>query len=92
MLEPVWIKKRNCLGVLEWKRRLDILDWRLLWKKTEKQKQENWKNKTQCCKKVLHEASVLFPDTKDFIEEKLEEKYTKENISAEEVIYFRWQS
>ena len=37
---------------------------------------------------VLHEMSVEFPDTKNFIEELLEQKYLKENISVEEVIYF----
>ena len=37
---------------------------------------------------VLHEVFVEYPDTKDFIEERLEQKCLKENMSAEEVIYF----
>ena len=35
----------------------------------------------------LNKVSVKFPDTKEFIEEVLEQKYLKENISVEEVIF-----
>ena len=37
---------------------------------------------------VLYEVSVEFPKTKEFIDEKLEQKCSKENISKEKVIYF----
>ena len=37
---------------------------------------------------VLNEVSVKFQETKKFIEEHLEQKCLKENISLEEVIYF----
>ena len=37
---------------------------------------------------VLKEVSVEFPDNNDSIDEKLEQKCAKENISVEEVIYF----
>ena len=35
---------------------------------------------------VLNEVSLEFPETKQFIEEHLEQKCLKENISVEEVI------
>ena len=35
----------------------------------------------------LNEVSIEFPETKEFIEERLEHKYSEENISQEEVIY-----
>ena len=37
--------------------------------------------------KVLNEIKVQFPKTKEFIEERLEQKFLKENISVEEVIF-----
>ena len=37
---------------------------------------------------ALHEVSVEFPDTKEYIEEDLVQKCLKENISFEEVSYF----
>ena len=37
---------------------------------------------------VQHKVYVLFPETKDFIDEKLKQKCSNENISVEEVIYF----
>ena len=37
--------------------------------------------------KVLSEVKVHFPKTKEFIDERLEQEYLKENISAEEVIF-----
>ena len=37
---------------------------------------------------VLQEVSVTFPETKDFINEKLEQKCVNGNISVEEIIYF----
>ena len=45
------------------------------------------KRKLNTAIEVLHEVSVEFPDTKEFIEERLEQKFLKENISVEEVIY-----
>ena len=36
----------------------------------------------------VFEVFVEFPETKEFIDQKLEEKCSKENISIEEVIYF----
>ena len=38
--------------------------------------------------KVLNEVKVHFPETKEFIEERLEQEYLEENISAEEVTFF----
>ena len=38
--------------------------------------------------KVLDEVKVQFPETKQFIEECIEQECLKENISAEEVIFF----
>ena len=46
------------------------------------------KRKLKITLEVLHEVSIEFPETKPFIEEHLEQKYLKENISSEEVIYF----
>ena len=37
--------------------------------------------------KVLNEAKVRFLQSKEFIEERLEQECSKENISAEEVIF-----
>ena len=37
---------------------------------------------------VLKEVSTEFPETKQFVDEHLERKCLKENIPAEEVIYF----
>ena len=37
---------------------------------------------------LLHEVSVESPETEQFIEEHLEQKFLKENISVEDVIYF----
>lgn len=37
---------------------------------------------------VLQEVSVTSPETKDFINEKLEQKCANEYISVEEVIHF----
>lgn len=36
----------------------------------------------------LSKVSVEFPNTKEFIEERLEQQGLKENISVEQVIYF----
>ena len=38
--------------------------------------------------KVLDEVKVQFPETKQFIEECIEQECLKENISVEEVIFF----
>lgn len=46
------------------------------------------KRKLKVVMKVLNEESLEFPHTKEFIEEHLEQKCLKENIWAEEVIYF----
>ena len=45
------------------------------------------KRKLNTAIEVLLEVSVEFPDTKEFIEERVEQKCLKENISVEEVIY-----
>ena len=37
--------------------------------------------------KVLNKGKVRFPQSKEFIEERLEQECSKENISAEEVIF-----
>ena len=37
--------------------------------------------------KVVNEVKVQFPQTKEFIEERLEQECSKENISAKKVIF-----
>ena len=46
------------------------------------------KGKRNIAMEVVHEVSVEFPETKDFINKKLEQKCFKEKTSVEEVIYF----
>ena len=46
------------------------------------------KQKLKITLKVLNEVKVQFPETKEFIEERLEPKSLKENISVEEVVCF----
>ena len=46
------------------------------------------KRKLKITLEVLNEVFVEFLETKQFIEEHLEKKCLKENISVEEVIYF----
>ena len=45
------------------------------------------KRKLKITLKVLDEVQVQFPQTKEFIEERLKQKYLKENIPVEEVIF-----
>ena len=49
---------------------------------------EKKKRKLNIAMEVLHEVSVTFTETKEFIDEKLEQKCSKENISVKEVICF----
>ena len=37
--------------------------------------------------KVLEEVKEHFPETKEFIEDCIEQEYSKENISVDEVIF-----
>ena len=46
------------------------------------------KRKVKIAVQVLHEMSFPFPNTKEFINKKLEQICSKEYISLEEVIYF----
>ena len=46
------------------------------------------KRKLNIVIEILQAVSVEFPHTQGFIEEHLEQKCQKENISSEEVIYF----
>ena len=39
--------------------------------------------------KILDEVRICFPDTKQFIEDSIEQECLKENISAEEVIFLQ---
>ena len=50
------------------------------------------KRKLKITLKVLHKVSVYFQETKQFIEENLEKKFVKENMSVEEVFYFLFTS
>ena len=50
-------------------------------KKTKKKIME--KRKLKITLKVLHKVSVYFQETKQFIEENLEKKFVKENMSVE---------
>ena len=45
------------------------------------------KRKLKITLKVLNEVIAEFPETKEFIEERLEQKCLKEKISVEDVIY-----
>ena len=45
------------------------------------------KRKLKITSEVLKEVTAEFPESKDSIEERLEQKYLKENISVEKVIY-----
>ena len=45
------------------------------------------KRKLKITLKVLTEVIAEFPETKEFIEERLEQKCLKEKISVEDVIY-----
>lgn len=45
------------------------------------------KGKLNIAMEVLRELSVTYPETKESIDEKLENKCSKEHISVEEVIY-----
>ena len=46
------------------------------------------KRRLRVALKVLDEGRVQFPDTKQFIEDSIKQECLKENISADEVIYF----
>ena len=46
------------------------------------------KGKLNIAMEVLRELSVTYPETKESIDEKLENKCSKEHISVEEEIYF----
>lgn len=46
------------------------------------------KQKMNIAIEVFNKVSVEFPNTKEFIEERLEQQDLKENISVEQVIYF----
>ena len=45
------------------------------------------KRRIRITTKVLDEVKVQFPETKEFMEERLEKECLKENISVEEVIF-----
>ena len=45
------------------------------------------KRKLKISLEVLNDVTAEFPETKEFIEEHLEQKYLKENISVDEVIF-----
>ena len=47
---------------------------------------EEWK--LDIAKEALNEVSVEFPETKQFIEENLEQKCLKENVLVEEIFFF----
>ena len=46
------------------------------------------KRRLRVALKVLDEVRVWFPDTKQFIEDCIEQECLKENIFADEVIFF----
>ena len=50
------------------------------------------KRKLRIILKVLDEVKVQFPETKQFIEEGLDQECLKENISAKEVIFLQVQN
>ena len=45
------------------------------------------KRKLKISLEVLNDVTAEFPETKEFIEKHLEQKYLKENISVDEVIF-----
>ena len=46
------------------------------------------KRRLRAALKVLSEVKVQFPETKQFIKEAMDQESLKENISADEVIFF----
>ena len=46
------------------------------------------KRRLRVALKVLDEVRIHFPDTKQFIEDSIDQECLKENISADEVIFF----
>ena len=85
--EAVCIRKKY-LEVLQWinKTFSDIwLDTKCTWQKNRNNRIE--KTKLNIAMEVQHKVYVPFPETKDFINEKLKQKCSNENISVE-VIYF----
>ena len=46
------------------------------------------KRKLNIAIEVLHDVSAAYAETKEFVYDKFEKKCFKEDISAEEVIYF----
>ena len=47
------------------------------------------KRKLEITLKVLNEVKVAFPQTKEYLEERLRQECLKENISVEQVIFFK---
>ena len=45
------------------------------------------KRKLKITLEVLHEVTADFPETKEFIEERLEQKFLKENTSVYEIVF-----
>ena len=46
------------------------------------------KFKTKILLEIINDVVIEYPDTRDFIEQKLIEKCNREGISIDEVIYF----
>ena len=46
------------------------------------------KLKTKILLKIVNDVVIIYPDIRDFIEQKLIEKCNRERISIDEVIYF----
>ena len=63
------------------------MDWGQVHKQVKQKRQQTGKTKLIITLEVLNEVKTEFPKTKEFIEERLEQKCLKENISVEEVIY-----
>ena len=45
------------------------------------------KRRIRIATKVLEEVKTQFPETAEFIDDRLEQEYLKENMTAEEVIF-----
>ena len=63
------------------------MDWGQVHKQVKQKRQQTGKTKLIITLEVLNEVKTEFPKTKEFIEERLEQKCLKENVSVEEVIY-----
>ena len=87
-LQSSFGQQKEFVEILGRIKHLDILAYCLV-HEIGKQKQSRMeKKKLGIAMQILLDVFVKFQDTRDFIDEKLEEKFASENISVEELTYF----